>query len=44
MNKIFGHEGDTVGENYGRQVLTVEEARAFLSNVKPPIELKHLYQ
>jgi len=44
MNKIFGHEGESVGENYGRQLLTKEEAQAFLQNVKPPIDFKHLYQ
>ena len=44
IDKIFGHEGDSVGANYGRQLLTKEEARNFLDSVNPSIDLKHLYQ
>ena len=44
VNKIFGHEGETVGENYGRQIITPAEARNFINAVNLPIELKHLCQ
>jgi hypothetical protein len=43
MNKIFGHEEGTTGENYGRVPLTKREAEAFLKSVRPPIDLSHLY-
>lgn len=43
MNKIFGHEEGTTGENYGRVPLTKREAEAFLKSVRPPFDLSHLY-
>lgn len=42
-NRIFGHEGGTTGEGYGRGPLTPEEARLFLRVVRPPVDLSALH-
>lgn len=42
-NRIFGHEEGTTGEDYGRGLLQPDEARAFLSCVKPSTDLSHLH-
>ncbi len=42
MDKVFGHEGQSVGSGYGRD-LSPAEARLVIERVVPPIELSHLY-
>lgn len=42
MNRIFGHEDGTTGEDYGK-ILTRKEAEVFVKGVKAPIDLSHLY-
>ena len=43
IDKTFGHEGKKVGSNYGRGIVTVQEARAWLNGVRASIDLSHLY-
>jgi hypothetical protein len=42
VDKVFGHEGVSVGAGYGR-ALSPEEARLVVECVKSPIPLDHLY-
>ncbi|MEA1648412.1 DUF6538 domain-containing protein [Nitrospirillum sp. BR 11164] len=41
INKVFGHEGDSVGAGYGRE-LSEAEAKRVIEKVKLPINLLHL--
>jgi hypothetical protein len=41
MDKVFGHEGVSVGADYGRD-LSPQEARQVVDSVKFPIPLDHL--
>lgn len=43
VDKVFGHEGDSVGARYGRD-LSPEEARLVVERVKSPVNLTHLFQ
>ncbi|PWC45875.1 DUF6538 domain-containing protein [Azospirillum sp. TSO22-1] len=42
VDKVFGHEGESVGAGYGRG-LSPDEARQVVERVKSPIPLEHLY-
>lgn len=42
INKVFGHEGEAVGDGYGRD-LSPGEARRVATQVKSPIPLEHLF-
>lgn len=42
IDKVFGHEGQSVGSGYGRD-LSPAEARLVIERVVPPIDLSHLY-
>lgn len=42
IDKIFGHEGESVGAAYGRD-LAPDEARIIIERLKAPIPLNHLY-
>lgn len=42
VDKVFGHEGESTGSGYGRD-LSLEEARRVVEKVKSPIPLEHLY-
>ncbi|PWC32063.1 hypothetical protein TSO221_31600 [Azospirillum sp. TSO22-1] len=42
MNKVFGHEGEAVGDGYGRD-LAPDEARLVAESVRSPVDLTHLY-
>lgn len=41
VDKVFGHEGDSVGHGYGRD-MSPEEARLVFERVRSPIDLTHL--
>lgn len=41
-DKIFGHSSDKVGAGYGRE-LSPDEARLFVSSIRPPIDFFGLY-
>lgn len=43
VDKVFGHEGDSVGARYGRD-LSPDEARLVVERVKSPVDLTHLIQ
>jgi len=43
IDKIFGHEGKSVGARYGRD-LSPEQARLVIEKVKSPVDLTHLMQ
>ncbi|HVJ52417.1 MAG TPA: DUF6538 domain-containing protein [Aliidongia sp.] len=43
IDKVFGHEGDSVGAGYGRD-LSPEEAKLVIQKVKSPVLLDHLNQ
>lgn len=42
VNKVFGHEGEAVGDGYGRD-LEPDEAKLVKERVTSPISLEHLY-
>ncbi|MFC4170187.1 hypothetical protein ACFOY6_22860 [Pseudoroseomonas aestuarii] len=42
-NKVFGHEGEGAGRHYARVLLTAKEAAVVIREVKPPMDLSHLY-
>lgn len=42
INKVFGHEGENVGDGYGRE-LAPDEARSVVEAVKSPVDLVHLF-
>ncbi|MDE1144997.1 MAG: hypothetical protein PW843_00025 [Azospirillaceae bacterium] len=42
VNKVFGHEGKTVGAGYGRD-LAPSEAKLVIERVKAPVALDHLF-
>jgi integrase len=42
-DKIFGHSTGKVGAGYGRD-LSPGEAQLFIDNVKPPVDLRHLWR
>jgi Site-specific recombinase XerD len=43
VDKVFGHDGETVGANYGRD-LSPDEARLVVERVRPPVPIEHLWQ
>lgn len=43
VDKIFGHEGESVGAGYGRD-LSPEEAKLVSERVRSPVDLTHLYR
>lgn len=43
IDKTFGHEGTKVGAGYGRGIVTLQEARAWLKGVRSSIDLSHLF-
>ncbi|MEA1674545.1 hypothetical protein [Nitrospirillum sp. BR 11163] len=42
IDKVFGHEGDSVGAGYGRELAAAEAAQV-IERVKLPVNLEHLF-
>lgn len=42
-NKVFGHESEGAGRHYGRVLLTAKEAAVVAREVRPTVDLSHLY-